>query len=782
VFGGGLGQEVRSEPPQLPPREPRHDEHSLRRVLPLLDRRAERIELVEPGAFVVGQEQADGLEPVGEPLGDAGAQLVEPLAAQRRDLEGVRVAVREASAAEGIDGVDLVEHELDGELVGADLAQDAVDGRDLLHEALLGLRRVDDVEDQVGDERLLERGGEPLDQLVGQPAHKADRVGDQIAAPLVLEAARGRVERLEEPVADGDAGVREGVQERRLAGVRVAGQGHGWGLGAAAFFAAHVTLAAQPAQALLQKRDAAPREAAVGLELRLAGAPRPDAGAEPAGAAAEALEVLPHPAHPRQVVFELRQLDLELSLGADGVLREDVEDQLRAVDDARLELVLERPLLRRAQLVVDEEHLGPGLSVRLLQLAELALADVRARIRVRPVLDDLGHRLDEGGARELLELRELVGGIDAGSEHREDEPALGLRDPRAIGLSHRHPVVIMTPAVPNPDLAARTLELVDVPSESRHEGAAMDLVRTLLRSEPLYDDGEAIVWGDRGAPVILAGHLDTVPAQDNLPGRISDGAVHGLGASDMKSGVAVMLELARAGAAARFVFFTREEVALAESPLPAVFASGVLQGAELAVVLEPTDCELHAGCLGNLQARVDFHGESAHSARPWSGRNAIHLLVEGLAPVATLEPHEVELDGLVYREVASAVRVEGGIAPNVVPAEASAELNVRYAPGRSPAEAEAWVRELLPNGELRVLHNSPAAPPALANPHVERLRELVPQMAPKQAWTPVAQFAERGIDAINYGPGATAFAHRVDEQVPIANLHTAYDTLARFLS
>ena len=339
----------------------------------------------------------------------------------------------------------------------------------------------------------------------------------------------------------------------------------------------------------------------------------------------------------------------------------------------------------------------------------------------------------------------------------------------------------MTPAVPASDLVARTLELVDISSESRREQAAMELVRSLLPGEPLYDDGDAIVWGDAAAEVALAGHLDTVPAQDNLPGRIAGGVVHGLGASDMKGGVAVMLELALAGAPARYVFFTREEVALDESPLPAVFESGVLEGTELAVVLEPTDAILHAGCLGNIQARIDFHGESAHSARPWTGRNAIHALADGLAPLARLEPLDVELEGLVYREVLSAVRVGGGIAQNVVPALASAELNFRYAPSRSRGEAEARLRELVPHGELHVLHASPSAPPALANPLVERLRELVPDIAPKQAWTPVAQFAEQGIDGINYGPGATAYAHRQDEQIPVANLHSVCDTLARFL-
>jgi succinyl-diaminopimelate desuccinylase len=153
-----------------------------------------------------------------------------------------------------------------------------------------------------------------------------------------------------------------------------------------------------------------------------------------------------------------------------------------------------------------------------------------------------------------------------------------------------------------------------------------------------------------------------------------------------------------------------------------------------------------------------------------------------LAPLAQLEPLEVELDGLVYREVVSAVRVEGGIAQNVVPARASAEVNFRFAPGRSRDEAEARLRELLPAGELHVLHNSPSAPPALSNPLVKRLRELVPDVAPKQAWTPVAQFAEQGIDAINYGPGLTRYAHRVDEQIPVENLDVAFETLRTFLS
>ena len=338
----------------------------------------------------------------------------------------------------------------------------------------------------------------------------------------------------------------------------------------------------------------------------------------------------------------------------------------------------------------------------------------------------------------------------------------------------------MTTAVPAPDLAARTLQLVDVPSESRFEAALVDLVREVMPGEPRFDDGEVLLYGD--GPVVLAGHLDTIPAQANIPGRIENGAVHGVGASDMKAGVAVMIELARAGAPGRYLFFTREEVPVTESPLPALFASGLVADAELAVVLEPTDCILHAGCLGNIQARVTFTGESAHSARPWTGVNAIHELVRGLQRLVALEPLDVELDALTYREVVSAVRVEGGIAANVVPARASVELNYRYAPGRTRDEAERQLRSLVPEGELEVLSNSPSAPPALTNPLVARLRELVPDVAPKQAWTPVAQFAEQGIDAINYGPGLTRYAHRQDEQVPVENLDRAFETLRAFLA
>ncbi|HEY1368789.1 MAG TPA: succinyl-diaminopimelate desuccinylase [Gaiellaceae bacterium] len=333
-------------------------------------------------------------------------------------------------------------------------------------------------------------------------------------------------------------------------------------------------------------------------------------------------------------------------------------------------------------------------------------------------------------------------------------------------------------------LAARTLELVDVPSESRQEASLMELTRDLVPGPVLYDDGECLLVGDPNAPVVLAGHLDTVPAQDNIPGRLDGDAVHGLGTSDMKSGVALMVELARDAAPARFLFFTREEVAIEESPLPALFAKGLLADAGLVVVLEPTDNMLHAGCVGSIHARLTFEGVSAHSARPWTGVNAIHEAVRGLQRVAELEPLEVDVEGLVFREVLSVVRIAGGIAINVVPDRAVAELNFRYAPGRTADEGAQRLRELVGDaGRLEILTNSAPAPVGLSNPLVRALREAGDlQVEPKQAWTPVAQFAEQGLAAINFGPGVPAYAHKRDEQVPIANLVRGYETLQRFLT
>jgi succinyl-diaminopimelate desuccinylase len=348
-------------------------------------------------------------------------------------------------------------------------------------------------------------------------------------------------------------------------------------------------------------------------------------------------------------------------------------------------------------------------------------------------------------------------------------------------------------------LAARTLELVDIPSESRGEAAIAAHVRALVPAsfEAEYDGEDAAIWVTprrEGKPlVVLAGHYDTVPAQENLPGRVEDGAVVGLGASDMKGGLAVMLELARRLDEERvepavdlaLLAFGKEELPAEFSPLPDLFAnSHVVHEAELAILLEPTDCTIQAGCLGNLNVRITFHGVSGHSARPWTADNAIDKALEGLRPYTSIEPRQVEIGGLTFTEVASVTTIEGGIATNVIPDRVEANVNFRYAPDRSPAHAEAYLRSLLPEGAtFEHAGDSPPARVVTDSALVQRLRAAGDlALEPKQAWTNVADFTSRGIDAVNFGPGATRYAHRRDEQVEIAALERAFQSLWRFVT
>jgi succinyl-diaminopimelate desuccinylase len=349
----------------------------------------------------------------------------------------------------------------------------------------------------------------------------------------------------------------------------------------------------------------------------------------------------------------------------------------------------------------------------------------------------------------------------------------------------------MPAADPVAPVAGRALALVDIPSVSGSEAAVTEYVRQAVTLPAVFDDGESLVYAKRaGRPlVVLAGHTDTVPEQGNLPGGIADGAVIGLGASDMKGGLAVMIELANWAAAVELaydlavLFFPREELGPAANPLPGVFESvPLVDDAALVVVLEPTDNTLQLGCLGNLVARVVFEGRAAHSARPWFGVNAVGVAFEGLRSVLALEPRDVLLEGLLFREVLSVTEIHGGIASNVIPAAVEATLNFRYAPDRSPESAVDRVAELV-GREVEILSNSPPARvPSLDGPVLSALRAAGEfAVEPKQAWTNVADFAARGLDAVNLGPGATRYAHTADERVEIAELERTLSALKRFL-
>jgi succinyl-diaminopimelate desuccinylase len=294
--------------------------------------------------------------------------------------------------------------------------------------------------------------------------------------------------------------------------------------------------------------------------------------------------------------------------------------------------------------------------------------------------------------------------------------------------------------------------------------------------------------------VALCGHLDTVPVHqgDAGPPLREGGRIVAPGASDMKSGLAVALEIAeRVARAGRFadlalVLYSREEGPFLENELGPVLArSTEIARADLAICLEPTDGKLALGCVGSLHATLTFSGRSAHSARPWQGENAVHRAGALLVELASRAPRETTSGGLPFREVLSVTRIEGGRARNVVPDQCTLNLNFRFAPDRSVDEAAREVDELARRfgAEAEITDRSPACPAFVDHPLVVRLRDRASlDVEPKQAWTDVARLAAAGIPAVNFGPGATAQAHQRGEWVEVAAIERAYRALERFLA
>ncbi|MER6030610.1 succinyl-diaminopimelate desuccinylase [Streptomyces sp. NPDC001851] len=342
------------------------------------------------------------------------------------------------------------------------------------------------------------------------------------------------------------------------------------------------------------------------------------------------------------------------------------------------------------------------------------------------------------------------------------------------------------------DVVTLTRALVDLPSESGREDVIADAVESALRGLPhLTVDrvGNSVVARTglgRPGRAVIAGHLDTVPATGNLPSRLADGRVHGLGACDMKGGVAVALRLAATVPAPvrdlTFVFYECEEVEGDRNGLARIGAERpeLLADAGLAILMEPSDAGVEAGCQGILTADIVVKGARAHTARAWQGVNAAHKAAEVLRRLDAHRPQRVLIDGLEYREGLGAVAVRAGVAGNVVPDECVVTVNCRFAPSRSPEEAEARVRSLFPEYEVRVTEVV-----AGALPHLDRVGALVAALGaeprPKLGWTDVARFAALGVPALNYGPGDPSLAHTAGEYVPVEHLHTCEDRLRAWL-
>ena len=347
------------------------------------------------------------------------------------------------------------------------------------------------------------------------------------------------------------------------------------------------------------------------------------------------------------------------------------------------------------------------------------------------------------------------------------------------------------------DLAATLAWLVDIPSVTGSEGriatAISERLLPIWTIKGVQRFGNSLVVGLRtGRPLIsLYGHLDTVPEQDgNGAARIENGRMHGLGTSDMKSGLAVMVHLleddvVRSGEYDVVgVFYDKEEGPADENGLEEVLERAPwLLRSEIAVVMEPTNLKLELGCNGTMNADVIFRGEASHSARPWLGKNAVTKAGKWLAAMHTLEPRSELVGGLEYREVFTVTRAHGGIANNVVPSEFHVNLNYRFPPSVTVAEAETRLRRLAaPADDVVISDFAPAGAIPEGNKHLLRFENLLGgERLPKQGWTDVARLTASGIPAINYGPGDPAVAHQAGEFVSLAGLDVAYSVMRHFL-
>jgi len=352
-------------------------------------------------------------------------------------------------------------------------------------------------------------------------------------------------------------------------------------------------------------------------------------------------------------------------------------------------------------------------------------------------------------------------------------------------------------------LIEATLELVNIPSvtgderELAHHLERWGLTLPRVSKDDIIRSGNNLVIGqpdDRRPCVALVGHLDTVPPHPNdPPPRIEGNRVYGRGASDMKGGLAVMqtlfenLDLDRLPFCLLLLLYDREEGPYEESGLGVLLKElDILRDIDLALALEPTDNTLQLGCLGALHARITFHGRAAHSARPWDGDNAIHKAAPLLTRLQRLPPREADVEGLVFRETMSVTTASGGSARNVIPDRFELNLNYRFAPGADPhatsAAAIEAVKMMAPEAEIEILDVAPPGPVPAENPILEHLKQHAQlPIAAKEAWTDVGRLATYGIDAINFGPGATAQAHQAGEWIETEALARAYELLQRVL-
>lgn len=344
------------------------------------------------------------------------------------------------------------------------------------------------------------------------------------------------------------------------------------------------------------------------------------------------------------------------------------------------------------------------------------------------------------------------------------------------------------------DVVTLTEQLVNMESVSHDEAAIADAIEEVLRTLPhltVTRRGHTIVARtdlDRPERVVIAGHIDTVPLNDNLPARRDGGILHGLGTCDMKGGDAVMLKLAadvpEPNRDITFIFYDAEEVDSVHNGLRKLAESDPdLMTADFAILMEPSNADVEAGCQGTMRVDVRTTGERSHSARSWKGVNAIHKAAPILALLNEYVARQPVIDGLTYHEGLNATGIRGGVAGNVIPDECVVEVNFRFAPDRDEANAEAFVRDFFEGFDVTVTDMAAGALPGLDRPAAKAFVEAVGgKVAPKFGWTDVARFTALGVPAVNFGPGDPMFAHKQDEHVPMEHITRCETQLKEWLS
>jgi succinyl-diaminopimelate desuccinylase len=343
------------------------------------------------------------------------------------------------------------------------------------------------------------------------------------------------------------------------------------------------------------------------------------------------------------------------------------------------------------------------------------------------------------------------------------------------------------------DAVTLTEQLVNIESVSRNEAAIADAVESALRTLGHLEvtrHGHTVVARTNlghGERVVIAGHLDTVPLNDNLPARREGGLLHGLGTCDMKGGDAVMLRLAAhvpdPNRDLTFIWYEAEEIEAEFNGLHLLAQSHPeLMTADFAILMEPSNAVVEAGCQGTLRVDVRTSGERSHSARSWKGDNAIHKAAGILTRLQEYDARRPVIDGLEYHEGLNAVFIRGGVAGNVLPDECVVEVNFRFAPDRSEAEAADFVRDFFEGYDVTLTDSAPGALPGLDVPAAKAFVEVVGgEVNPKFGWTDVARFSGLGVPAVNFGPGDPMLAHKQEEHVPVADIERCERTLRTWL-